>query len=295
MGAIRRQSSGSGSSRRLSIFPSRPDLKAATRSSRPRQNNHSDTWAWPVACLRSLRATARIVATAAPLLSPIGPLPFFGGDACAQHVSRGEPADRLAEFIAEASDRFAVPARWIRAVMQIESGGDDHATSPRAAMGLMQIMPDTWAELSARYGLGNDPFDPRANILAGAAYLKEMHDRFGPDGFLAAYHAGPLRYEQHLAAGRPLPAETLAYVAAVSSLLGSGHNERVAFRIRPAVPWRRAPLFIDRGAAAFTDSGSARDVQRTLQPSDRVTVGSSTLAPLPTDLFLRQSNEEQSR
>ena len=186
-------------------------------------------------------------------------------------------------------------ARSIRAVLQIESGGDGRVRSPRGAIELMQIMPSTWAELSARYGLGSDPFDPRANILAGAAYLKEMHDRFGPEGYLAAYHAGPLRYEQHLAAGRALPTATLAYVAAVSSLLAPEHDERSAFRIRPSVPWRQAPLFIERGEVAFPDSGAARDVQRTLQLSARSTVGSSTLEPLPTDLFVRQSNEGKSR
>jgi soluble lytic murein transglycosylase-like protein len=113
-------------------------------------------------------------------------------------------------LIDEASDRFAVPARWIRAVMQVESAGDEHVTSPRGAMGLMQLMPGTWVELSVRYGLGLDPFDPRDNILAGTAYLKEMLDRFGLAGFLAAYHAGPARYEQHLTTGQPLPPETTA-------------------------------------------------------------------------------------
>ena len=92
-------------------------------------------------------------------------------------------------------------------MMQVESGGDERATSPRGAMGLMQLMPGTWVELSVRYGLGLDPFDPSDNILAGTAYLKEMHDRFGSAGFLAAYHAGPARYEQHLATGQPLPPE----------------------------------------------------------------------------------------
>ena len=284
MRAICPHSHGSGSSPRPSILSSRPDLKAATRSYRPQQKSHSQTWAWSVACLRSLRATAGIVATVMPLVSSIAPLPFFDGIACAQNASRGEPADRFAEFIAEASDRFAVPARWIRAVMQIESGGNEHATSPRGAIGLMQIMPGTWAELSARYGLGTYPFGPRANILAGAAYLKEMHDRFGPDGFLAAYHAGPLRYEQHLAAGRPLPTKTSAYVAAVSSLLAPEHNERSVFRSRSAVAWRQASLFIERMKAAFGDNDSAPDVQRTLRSSAQRTVGSSMLAPRPTDL-----------
>ena len=58
-------------------------------------------------------------------------------------------------------------------------------------------MPGTWVELSVRYGLGIDPFDPHDSIMAGAAYLREMHDRFGSPGFLAAYNAGPERYEQH--------------------------------------------------------------------------------------------------
>jgi soluble lytic murein transglycosylase-like protein len=157
--------------------------------------------------------------------------------------------DRFAEFIAEASTRFAVPASWIRAVMQIESGGEQRATSPRGALGLMQLMPGTWVELSARYDLGLDPFQPRDNIFAGAAYLKEMLERYGSAGFLAAYHAGPSRYEQHLVTGKPLPSETIAYVAAVTPLLDHEHNEHIASRIRPAVPWREAPLFVERTSA----------------------------------------------
>ena len=86
-------------------------------------------------------------------------------------------------------------------------------------------MPGTWVELSARYGLGLDPFDARDNILAGTAYLKEMHDRFGSAGFLAAYHAGPWRYEQHLVTGKPLPSETTAYVAAVTPLLDNEQGD----------------------------------------------------------------------
>ena len=164
------------------------------------------------------------------------------------HKLRGvlSPSIGSAEFIDEASARFAVPARWIRAVMQVESAGYEHATSSRGAMGLMQLMPGTWVELSVRYGLGLDPFDPRDNILAGTAYLKEMHDRFGSAGFLAAYHAGPSRYEQHLATGRPLPTDTVAYVTTVAPLLGNGQGEHAAFRIKRAVPWREAPLFVER-------------------------------------------------
>jgi soluble lytic murein transglycosylase-like protein len=166
--------------------------------------------------------------------------------ASGQNLTRAESTDRLAKIIEEASDRFAVPARWIRAVIQIESGGDEHAISPRGAKGLMQLMPGTWVELGVRYGLGVDPFDPRDNVFAGTAYLREMHDRFGSAGFLAAYHAGPSRYEHHLATGQPLPPDTVAYVAAVAPLLGDEHGERAAFGSRRAVPWRQSPLFIGR-------------------------------------------------
>ena len=118
----------------------------------------------------------------------------------------------FAAFVAEASQRFGIPAAWIRAVMHAESFGDVRAISPKGAIGLMQIMPETWAGLRQRYRLGADPYDAHDNIIAGAAYLRELHDRYGIPGFLAAYNAGPARWEDHLATGRPLPAETRAYL-----------------------------------------------------------------------------------
>nr|WP_247372748.1 lytic transglycosylase domain-containing protein [Bradyrhizobium sp. 18] len=124
------------------------------------------------------------------------------------------------DFVKEASLRFGVPVGWIRAVMDAESVGDVRARSPKGAMGLMQVMPETWAEMRLRYDLGNDPYDPRDNILAGTAYLRELHDRYGSPGFLAAYNAGPSRYEQHLT-GRPLPAETRIYVQKLEPVIGS--------------------------------------------------------------------------
>jgi transglycosylase-like protein with SLT domain len=130
--------------------------------------------------------------------------------------------------------------------MKIESRGERRATSPRGSLGLMQLMPGTWVELSARYGLGLDPFDARDNILAGTAYLKEMHDRFGSAGFRAADHAGPWRYEQHLVTGAPLPSETTAYVAVVTPLLDNEQGEHAAADGRRALPWREAPLFVEQ-------------------------------------------------
>jgi len=200
----------------------------------------------PIARLRSRRTIARVNVAIALFLCQITASTVFASSARAQSATRSEAVDRFAKLIDSASGRFAVPAPWIRAVMQVESGGDEHAISPRGAMGLMQLMPATWAELSARYGLGLDPFDPRDNILAGTAYVKDMHDRFGSAGFIAAYHAGPARYEQHLATGQPLPAETTAYVAAVTALLSNAQTEHVAFRIKRADSWREAPLFVER-------------------------------------------------
>jgi soluble lytic murein transglycosylase-like protein len=126
----------------------------------------------------------------------------------------------LASLITEASGRFDLPELWIRAVMQVESNGDIDATSPKGAMGLMQVMPATYAYLSDRYGLGDDPYAPRDNVLAGSAYLRELYDRYGAAGFLAAYNAGPGRYEDSLCRGCTLPEETKRYVSSVRLALG---------------------------------------------------------------------------
>ena len=116
--------------------------------------------------------------------------------------------------------RFGVPAAWIERVMRAESGGRTMLagrpiTSRAGAMGLMQLMPGTWAEMRSAHALGADPHDPRDNILAGAGYLRMMYDRFGYPGLFAAYNAGPARYARHRNTGRPLPEETVAYLAAV--------------------------------------------------------------------------------
>jgi len=88
-------------------------------------------------------------------------------------------------------------------------------------MGLMQVMPATYEELRARYQLGDDPYEPRNNIMAGTAYIKEMYDRFGAPGFLAAYNAGPDRVDSYLAGRASLPDETVNYVAAITPNLGN--------------------------------------------------------------------------
>lgn len=173
-----------------------------------------------------------------------------------------QTSDPFAAFVSEASRLCGIPASWIRAVMRVESGGDVRSTSPRGAMGLMQIMPETWTGLRIRYGLGADPFDAHDNILAAAAYLRELHDRWGEPGFLAAYNAGPARYEQHLATGQPLPAETQYYVATLTPMIAGEHvgGKMVAGSITQ--PWTEAALFVERShssQATLALSSATRD------------------------------------
>lgn len=141
----------------------------------------------------------------------------------------GPPSDPWGPYIREASQRFDVPETWIREVMRQESAFRPNATSRAGAMGLMQVMPGTYRELQARYALGPNPYHPWNSVMAGTAYIREMYELFGNPGFLAAYNAGPRRFEDFLWGGRGLPAETRNYVA------------RIAPRIAGAAPNRRAP------------------------------------------------------
>lgn len=186
-----------------------------------------------------------------------------------------EASAPYAAFVAEASQRFGIPVAWIRALMRVESANDVRAVSPKGAMGLMQLMPDTWAYLRARYQLGNDPFDPRENIIAGTAYMRELYDRYGAPGFLSAYNAGPGRYDQYLTNDRPLPAKTRAYVAQLAPLVGGEPSPAVvAAAAADPLAWTRAPLFTgasDRGpgAAPVQADARSRDGDTAAPPRDQ--------------------------
>ena len=183
------------------------------------------------------------------------------------------PIVSYAAFVTEASRRFAIPEPWIRAVIQVESAGNAQAVSPRGALGLMQIMPESWVELSVRCDLAIDPFDPHDNILAGTAHLREMLDRFGSEGFLAAYHAGPRRYEEHLATGRPLPGETQAYVAKLASLIEIECRDRSRSILRRAIRWQDAPVFIEQSDSASGHDQAASAVRLTAWRARRLETG----------------------
>lgn len=167
--------------------------------------------------------------------------PAFGQDTAEQPPLR---VIDIASHVAEAAQRFGLPEQWIFAVMRVESAGRIGAVSSAGAMGLMQLMPGTWARQRARFGLGSDPFDPRDNILAGASYLREMYDSYGAPGFLAAYNAGPGRYRHWRDRGRPLPAETRAYVARIAPMLQTGSTP----------PVTAGAQFVQTGRKSWTES-----------------------------------------
>ncbi len=210
--------------------------------------------------------------------------------ACAATASMARD-DPYAVHIAEASRRFGIPDHWIRAVMRVESADNPHAISAAGAMGLMQIMPGTWAELRTRYGLGRDPFDPRDNILAAAAYLRELYNRYGSPGFLAAYNAGPKRYQASLT-GRPLPAETRAYVAALGPIInGKVSASSVIVAAADAPGFGRASLFIRQpddgsGPTFLSAAGLPNDASAISKVHDL-----SAIVPQSTGLFVARSSE----
>lgn len=186
-----------------------------------------------------------------------------GGAAPVPAMAQEMPAARSAAVhpyavhVADAARRFGIPEAWIWAVMRVESGGNSRAVSHAGAMGLMQLMPATWAGLRTRYGLGADPFDVRDNIMAGAAYLREMHDRYGnASAMLAAYNAGPGRYDDYLSRGRRLPPETVGYLARLAPIAGTSGAVEVAANAGPdPFAWRRAALFVRIISADPDDTG----------------------------------------
>jgi hypothetical protein len=220
---------------------------------------------WHALCIRT--ASAVLIFGTVHVPDPIIALPM-------RDSASTPTVPDIDRHIAEAAQRFGLPPHWIRAVIAVESAGDPRAVSRAGAMGLMQVMPGTWAELRAAHGLGSDPFDPRENILAGTAYLRAMYDRFGSPGFLAAYNAGPARYAEHLATGRPLPRETQDYLAVLVPMIGGDVSVATAQHLNTGTDdWREAPL--------FAGASQARPDRANAPPSGRrATAHSDLFVPL---------------
>jgi len=120
---------------------------------------------------------------------------------------RKAKSQELHSFIHEASSQYGVPPSLIKAVIRVESNFNPDATSPKGAQGLMQLMPETAADLQV-----TNPYDVRENILAGTRYLFMLLEKFNhrlPQA-LAAYNAGPQRVEKRQAV--PPIEETKAFV-----------------------------------------------------------------------------------
>jgi|HubBroStandDraft_2_1064218.scaffolds.fasta_scaffold114691_3 soluble lytic murein transglycosylase-like protein len=165
-------------------------------------------------------------------------------------------------LIADAARRFAVPEDWVHAVMRLESGG--HATwngrpitSSAGAMGLMQLMPGTYADMRLRYGLGPDPYDPHDNIFAGTAYLHEMFVRYGYPNLFAAYQAGPKRLDRVLSGLDSLPKSTLDYM---NSLISGTGNALAVSENPTAQPPKSVPdpLFFVRAENENSSNAAAK-------------------------------------
>lgn len=124
-----------------------------------------------------------------------------------------QPADPSPAALARSAARkYALPAEFVAGVMKAESGLNPAAVSPKGAIGLMQLMPDT-----AR-NLGADPTKPDENADAGTRYLRDLLAKYENDPnqvvlALAAYNAGPAAVEKYH--GVPPYAETHDYILRV--------------------------------------------------------------------------------
>jgi soluble lytic murein transglycosylase-like protein len=149
-----------------------------------------------------------------------------------QQMSFGELMNRWNPTIATAAKKYGVPQPWIRAVIQIESGGrtmlgeNQPIKSNMGAMGLMQLMPQTYNDMRVQYGLGDDPYDPHDNIMAGTAYLRFLRAKYGYPAMFAAYNDGPGNLEARMMGRGLLPQETQNYMVNIATALAGGKGGR---------------------------------------------------------------------
>jgi len=218
----------------------------------------------------SLRPAASAQAASRPLLvstpQAVLPQPIFDAE------NAMALPDRLARWdslIDEAAKRFNVPRDWIVAVMRQESGGrtvlqnDVPITSVTGAMGLMQVMPDTYRDMRLDFRLGQNAYDPHDNVMAGAAYIKFLQGKYGYPALFAAYNDGPGNLEANLAGQRDLPAETIAYLTNIRIRLGdapkAGENG-----LKTAAASASVTLTRPDGQAIAIDGASVKAVRAVL-------------------------------
>lgn len=227
----------------------------------------------PVLALPVLAITGLFATTGAALCGPIpaGHVPALSELATERAMSPSQLVDRWSSLIADASERFGVAEDWIRAVIRMESGGrtlqgdNRPITSDAGAMGIMQIMPQTYQEMRQRYGLGANPYDPHDNVLAGTAYLSWLYGKYGYPKLFAAYNAGPGTLEARIASAHELPNETRAYVSGIARILGIKSNPVLSTPSHPSNTL--ATLTRPDGSSVLID-GAAVDSIRASMPDE---------------------------
>jgi len=135
--------------------------------------------------------------------------PFFGSLTARPEKVSATKASILG-YIKEASEKFGVEEKLIKAVVRQESGFNPNAVSKAGAKGLMQLMPKTADALGVK-----DVFNPKENIEGGVKYLKQMLDKYNGNKILAlaAYNAGPNAVDKY--SGVPPYKETQNYVKSI--------------------------------------------------------------------------------
>src|SRR5262249_23652565 len=154
------------------------------------------------------------------------------------------------DIIRDSAQQHSVRTDLVRAVVQVESGYNPFATSPKGAMGLMQLMPATVQQFGVR-----NPFDPMENIRAGVAYLRQLLDKYADNEVLAlaAYNAGPGPVDRD---GQAIPPyrETRDYVSKVNKIAGDSSKRRAPttaiYRITEVVDGQETVRYSDRKPAS---------------------------------------------
>lgn len=153
------------------------------------------------------------------------PVPAAVTAAATASVAAPQPTPQ--ELADAAADRYGLPRWLVRSVMAAESGNAPAAVSPKGAIGLMQLMPETAHELNA------DPTDPAQNADAGARYLRDLLLKY--DGrlwhALAAYNAGPGAVEKYK--GIPPYRETIDYIRRVDAKCKAAEKQAGAIEKGP--------------------------------------------------------------
>jgi soluble lytic murein transglycosylase-like protein len=162
-----------------------------------------------------------------------------------------------AAYVRQAASKYEIEPELIRAVIKAESNGDHRAVSPKGAMGLMQLMPQTANDMNV-----SNPFNPEENIEGGTRYLRYLLEKFNGDITLAlaAYNAGPQTVEKY--GNVPPISETVQYVKKVFAFYRGRHNvtikgerEQAAKNFKvPAVVYK---IVLEDGTVLFTNSSLA--------------------------------------